>query len=153
MDKNYLWKKLEQERKLSNAEWETLEKQDDPEIQKLISLYVRSIYEEPPPPSWQNRLMERLRQRKPRRAPLRLALPLAAGGALALWMLILLTPHPHTISKEELANQLTQWHEEAKVVTFLPPDSKDLASLPSKMPNTGPNEVEELVFGDYLKEL
>jgi hypothetical protein len=153
MDLKHLWEKLEREEKLSEAEWEALKQQSDPKAQEMVSLYVRKIYEEQPSPSWQARLNERLSTKTSRRFPLKHALALAFAGVLALWIGLLVLPKRSPISSEELATQLLQWHEEAVAGTFLPPDSKDLASLPREMPPPPRDPVNEFIFGDEWKDL
>ncbi|MEM4409873.1 MAG: hypothetical protein QXI19_14135 [Candidatus Caldarchaeum sp.] len=155
MDIKRIFEKIEREKSISDAEWDALEKQSDPKKLEMISQYVRSIYQEQPSPSWQACLYERLDQTKKRShrtLHLKHALSIATAGVIALSLWLIDQSGRTAISSHDLAHQLTQWHEEAKAVTFLPPDSMDLASLPQEI-SSHPDPLDELVFGDYLKEL
>ncbi|MCH8274447.1 MAG: hypothetical protein IH851_06640 [Armatimonadetes bacterium] len=162
MNPQELREKLERGEKLSPMEWAMLdsylESGRPPEAVEAVGRLRR----DEPSLVWRSRLNDRLAAEAGKsRSPLRrlnvraLIGPAVAAAAAGLMIFAALNRAGGGAAAPdaEVAELLIQWHEEVVASSILPGDGTDLAGFVTNTPPFEPDELDDLLYGEWVKEL
>ena len=161
MNPQELREKLERGEKLSPMEWVVLdsylESGRPPEAVEAVGRLGR----DEPSLAWRSRLNERLAAEAGKgRSPLRrlnvraLIGPAVAAAAAGVMLFVALNRAGGPAAPDaEVAELLIQWHEEVVASSILPGDGTDLAGFVANPVPFEPDELDDLLYGELVKEL